>query len=57
MTVELPKNVVLERRNITRNTPLPLGGELAELQTNLGIEFFHDDISEVRGETWRRRDS
>ena len=45
---------VIVRRNVTRDTPLPLGGELAELQTYLGIKFFHNDISEIRREAWKQ---
>ncbi len=46
---------VVVRRNVSRDTPLPLGGELAELQIHLGIKFFHDDVSEIRREAWRSR--
>ncbi len=41
---------VFVHRNVSRDTPLALGGELAELQTDLGVKFFHDDVSEIRRE-------
>ena len=53
--VDLPKNVVLVRRNVARDTPLSLCGELAELQSDLSVKLFHDNLSEIRRQAWQKQ--